>query len=76
MVVSFEDNGVGMSEQTLRKVFAPYFTTRERDTGSGLGSYFVFQFVREAGGSIDAESEVGVGTTMHLHLPYELGEDS
>lgn len=69
VVLSFTDNGCGMSENTSRKMFAPYFTTRGSDTGSGLGSYFVYHFVREAGGSIDVESALGEGTTLHLHFP-------
>lgn len=70
VVLSFSDNGVGMDEETARKMFVPYFTTRDEDTGSGLGSYLVYQFVHDAGGRIDLETELGKGTTLRLHLPY------
>jgi len=71
LVLEFEDNGVGMSEETQQRIFTPYFTTREKDTGSGLGGYFIYQFVMDAGGSIDLDSELGEGTTYAIHLPYE-----
>jgi signal transduction histidine kinase len=74
IVLSFTDNGCGMDANTLKQVFTPYFTTRDVDTGSGLGLYFVYHFVRSAGGTIDAESTVGEGTTLHLHLPYHTEE--
>lgn len=76
IVLSFADNGCGMDDMTLRQVFAPYFTTRGPEAGSGLGSYFVYQFIREAGGSIEVESALNIGTTMHLHLPYRTNPDS
>lgn len=68
--LEFEDNGVGMDEETVEKVFTPYYTTRAPDTGSGLGGYFIYQFVMDAGGSIEVESEKGAGTKFTLHLPY------
>lgn len=70
IVMEFSDNGCGMSEETSEKVFTPYFTTRAANTGTGLGGYFVYQFVMDAGGSIEVESEEGVGTTFRIHLPY------
>lgn len=70
LVMAFSDNGIGMDDATKRKMFAPYFTTREQDTGSGLGSYFVYQFVLDAGGRVEVDSELGEGTTIYLHLPY------
>lgn len=70
IVMEFSDNGCGMTEETAEKVFTPYFTTREADTGTGLGGYFVYQFVMDAGGTIEVESEEGVGTTFRIHLPY------
>ena len=69
VVMEFEDNGCGMDEEATQNVFAPYFTTRERDTGTGLGGYFIYQFVMDAGGSIEVDSEPGQGTTFTLHLP-------
>jgi signal transduction histidine kinase len=70
VVMEFEDNGVGMKEETAQRVFTPYFTTRGPDTGTGLGGYFIYQFVMDAGGSIDVYTEPGEGTMFALHLPY------
>lgn len=70
IVLEFTDNGCGMDEETKEKVFTPYFTTREADTGTGLGGYFIYQFVMDAGGTIEVESKEGLGTTFRAHLPY------
>lgn len=75
VVVVFEDNGVGMDEVVREQVFTPYFTTHEEGTGSGLGGYFIYKFVREAGGVIDIESKPGEGTTFYIHLPFIRPED-
>jgi len=71
IVVEFSDNGCGMDKETADKVFTPYFTTRAPDTGSGLGGYFIYQFVMDAGGTIEIDSEEGKGTTFRAHFPYQ-----
>ena len=70
IVMEFTDNGCGMDEDTLQKVLTPYYTTRKQNTGTGLGGYFIYQFVMDAGGTVDVGSEVGQGTTFTLHFPY------
>lgn len=70
VVMEFVDNGCGMSEETVRKVFTPYYTTRGKDTGTGLGGYFIYQFVMGAGGSIEVKSKEGQGSKFIIHLPY------
>lgn len=70
IVLEFTDNGCGMDEDTVGKVFTPYFTTRAPDTGTGLGGYFVYQFIMDAGGTLEVESQEGLGTTFMAHLPY------
>lgn len=67
LVVS--DSGHGMSESLIQHVFEPYFTTKPRGKGTGLGLSVVQGIVKAAGGSIAIESEVGVGTTMHVRMP-------
>lgn len=70
VVMEFRDNGCGMTEDVVRKVFTPYFTTRGKDAGTGLGGYFIYQFVMGAGGSIDVKSKEGLGSTFTIHLPH------
>ncbi len=68
-VLQVSDTGCGMSGDTLARVFEPFFTTRERDGGTGLGLAMVSGFVHRLGGSADVESAIGKGTTVTLRLP-------
>lgn len=65
--ISAIDTGVGIDEAALAHLFEPYFTTKAR--GSGLGLATVYAVVRQAGGFVQAESELGVGTRVHLYFP-------
>lgn len=64
-----EDTGVGMSEDTLKKIFDPFFSTKEVGRGTGLGLAISNQITKDHGGRIEAESKVGVGTTISIFLP-------
>jgi two-component system NtrC family sensor kinase len=68
VVVSFEDNGVGMSEETIQHIFDPFFTTKQK-YGTGLGLSITYGIVKKLGGNIEVESEEGVGTTFKVYLP-------
>lgn len=61
------DEGAGMDKKTVARLFEPFFTTKKR--GTGLGLSIVRQIVDLHGGTIDAESERGVGTTFTIDLP-------
>lgn len=68
------DSGTGMSEETKRRLFEPYFTTKDKPTGarsggSGLGLATVQSIVRALGGAIVVESEPGAGSTFRVVLP-------
>jgi two-component system, NtrC family, sensor kinase len=68
--ISFGDNGKGMTPGEKARVFQAGFTTKERGEGTGLGLSLSRKIVeQEHGGSIDFESEAGVGTTFHIRLP-------
>ncbi|MDP2103628.1 MAG: response regulator [Candidatus Gracilibacteria bacterium] len=70
--ITFEDNGIGMSNKILEGVFDPFVTTKPRgeDRGSGLGMAIVYNIITNIHkGHISMESEEGVGTTVHLYLP-------
>jgi PAS domain S-box-containing protein len=63
------DNGTGIPEDLLARVFDPFFTTKEVGKGSGLGLAQVYGFVKQSGGHVDIQSELGHGTHVRLFLP-------
>ncbi|MCR3922473.1 MAG: ATP-binding protein [Firmicutes bacterium] len=65
--VSFQDNGVGISADHLLHIFDPYFTTKEQ--GNGLGLATSYNIIKQHGGQITVESELGKGATFHVYLP-------
>ena len=68
-VISINDTGVGMNSDTISKVFIPFFTTKERGSGTGLGLAMVYNIVRHHNGFINVYSEPGSGTTVNLYIP-------
>ncbi|MFC1834222.1 ATP-binding protein [Thermodesulfobacteriota bacterium] len=68
VVVVFEDDGCGMSEDTLRHVFEPFFTTK-RGHGTGLGLSITYGIVKKLGGDIQIKSVDGEGTKLTVYLP-------
>jgi len=72
--LTFSDTGVGMDEETRRRVFEPFFTTKI-DIGTGLGLSTVYKTVEQWGGTIEVESIPGKGTTFILQLPIWKGEN-
>jgi PAS domain S-box-containing protein len=68
-VVRITDNGFGMDAETRAKAFEPFFTTKPFGKGSGLGLSMVYGFVRQSGGRIEIESELGEGTIVSLYFP-------
>ncbi|MDM0085701.1 ATP-binding protein [Variovorax sp. J31P179] len=69
VIVCVIDDGEGIPPEVLPKVFAPFFTTRERGVGSGLGLTQVQAFCVQSGGRATIVSELGQGTTVCMHLP-------
>ncbi|MBL8732847.1 MAG: HAMP domain-containing protein [Planctomycetes bacterium] len=65
------DTGVGIPPDILPQIFEPFFSTKNEESGVGLGLAVVFGIVQRHGGRIDLESTPGQGTTFHLHLPRQ-----
>lgn len=71
VIISFKDNGKGISEEDKIKLFTPFFTTKPVGEGTGLGLSISYGIVEKHNGRIWAESEEGVGTTFNIEIPVE-----
>lgn len=67
--LSVKDNGTGIAQQDLSKIFDPYFTTKEFGKGSGMGLAVVAGIVKSFGGMIKVNSQLGQGTTVFVYFP-------
>jgi two-component system, NtrC family, sensor kinase len=67
--VRFQDDGPGISEENIAKIFNPFFTTKPIGKGTGLGLSLSYGIIREHGGVISVESKLGHGTTFIIDLP-------
>ncbi|MFW6271807.1 MAG: sensor histidine kinase [Desulfosalsimonas sp.] len=70
IAVSIQDNGHGMSEETMSQIFEPFFTTK-KGYGTGLGLPITYGIIKKLGGDIKVESKVGKGTTFTIFLPKQ-----
>jgi two-component system NtrC family sensor kinase len=69
--VSVADNGVGIPKENLSKLFEPFFSTKKKGKGVGLGLSVVYGIIQEHGGSIQVQSEEGRGTIFTIQLPLK-----
>lgn len=79
VLIEVKDSGVGIPQEILGKIFEPFFTTKDVGQGTGLGLSTVYGIIKQTGGFIFADSEMGRGTTFNIYLPVykgDTGEDS
>lgn len=74
MRIDISDNGCGMDGETRSKLFTTIFSTK-RSKGTGLGLPTTYKIIREHGGTIDVQSELGKGTTFLIHLPIRSDQE-
>jgi CheY-like chemotaxis protein len=67
--IEIQDDGVGIPADVLPRIFEPFFTTKPVGVGTGLGLAIAHNVVTEAGGTIEVESQLGIGTTFRVVLP-------
>jgi two-component system, NtrC family, sensor kinase len=76
VVITFQDNGHGMSEETLKHIYEPFFTTKKGHGGTGLGLSITYGIVKRLGGEIEVHSKEGQGTRFTIYLPKKSKEES
>ncbi|MBL7660657.1 hybrid sensor histidine kinase/response regulator, partial [Escherichia coli] len=67
--IAVADTGTGMAEDTLRRAMEPFFTTKPRGKGTGLGLAQIYGSAQQVGGAVRIESALGQGTTVRVLLP-------
>lgn len=71
VVITIADTGTGISQENLKNIFDPFFSTKEDAKSTGLGLFVAYGIIKEHRGTIEVNSEVGKGTQFHITLPAE-----
>lgn len=75
VLVTVSDDGCGIPSEDIERIFEPFFSTKTKKGGTGLGLSLTSNFVREIGGVLSVESDVGKGTVFLITLPYTMNEE-
>ncbi|MDW3648067.1 MAG: ATP-binding protein [Bacteroidia bacterium] len=71
VIVKISDNGKGMSEEVQKRIFEPFYTTKDVGEGTGLGMYIVHGIIEQHKGSITVSSEMGKGSEFRIRIPID-----
>ncbi len=72
--IIFSDNGIGIEDAHLKKIFNMFFRASESSSGSGLGLFILLETVKKLSGSVEVSSELKVGTSFFINIPQETNE--
>ncbi|MBN2693291.1 hypothetical protein JXR93_01390 [bacterium] len=70
-LITIQDSGIGISENSLDSIFNPYFTTKKEGEGTGLGLSMVYNIVKQHNGFIKVDSQLGIGTIFDVFIPLK-----
>ncbi len=76
VAIAISDDGPGIPPELVSRVMEPFFTTKDEGKGTGLGLSMVHGFAKQSGGGAQIDSEVGLGTTIHLYFPVAAADAS
>jgi CheY-like chemotaxis protein len=74
LALSVSDTGCGMSPEVMERIFEPYFTTKEKDKGTGMGLAVVHGILKSYGGAVAVDSQPGKGTVFTVYIPTDAKE--